>query len=206
MDHKLLRKSIPSTGFAIALSLIGLLLCANHVYAYPRDYNGYGQPVDKAGLFMLNVRGGPVVGLLNADTPINLLGSVGMDIGFAVSRDYNAYIILTPNLQAGSNFFHVSVPIGFQYDIRLARGLYIYPRVSLGFSSMIFTSAADYGPLHYYSSDIIHGGTFIPEFGIKYVVNGRLNLGLEPISTPIFFNQNGYSLWYRFMFFIGFNA
>ena len=206
MEKKRVLKLIPSAGFAVILSLMGLLLCTHNVYAHSGGYDGYGRPIDKAGWFMLNVRGGPAVGLVNTDVPMSLLGSIGIDVGFAVSRDYNAYIILTPNLQASANFVNVSLPIGFQYDIRLARGLYIYPRMSIGFSSMIFKSSLDYGPFHYYSSDIIHGGTFIPEFGIKYVVNGRLNLGIEPVSIPIFFNQNGYSVWYRFMFLVGFNA
>lgn len=206
MDKKRLLNAVPSVGFAVILSLVGLFLCENQVYAHPALYDGYGRPIDKSGWFMLNVRGGPSVGLVHAEAPMRLLGSIGVDVGFAVSRDYNAYIILTPNLQANANFVNVSLPIGFQYDIRLARGLYLYPRMSIGFSSMIFKSSLDYGPFHYYSSDIIHGGTFIPEFGIKYIVNGRLNLGLEPFSTPIFFNKNGYSVWYRFMFLIGFNA
>lgn len=198
---------LPSLGFTVLLSLVGVFIPARDVQAQPGNYYyRHDRNIDKSGWFMLNLRGGPAVGLVNTDAPLAFLGSVGMDVGFAVSRDYNAYIVLTPNIQAANDFFHFLIPVGFQYDIRLLRGLYIYPRMSLGFSSMVFTSSVHYGPFHYYSSSTTLGGTFIPEFGIKYIINGRLNLGLEPLSTPVFFNQEGFSVWYRFMFYIGFNA
>jgi hypothetical protein len=154
---------------------------------------------------MMNFRGGPAFGVVNADN-LRFLGAGGIDLGFAVSRDYNAYIILTPQVQAIDNYFNFSFPIGFQYDIRVARHFYLYPRASIGYSVMLFTSAFDYAGYRYYAATTVHGGILIPEFGLKYVVNRSLNLGFEPFSLPVFFNPDGYNIWYRFMFYIGFNA
>jgi hypothetical protein len=167
-----------------------------------------GQTVEKNGPFMMNFRGGPAFEVGRSDNypNLSLAGAFGLDFGFAVSPDWAAYIVLTPNLQFRDSFFNVQIPIGFQYDIRLTRGLYLYPRASIGYSARIFTSSFDYGPFQYYSSRTEHGGILIPEFGLKYVVNGALNLGFEPFSLPVFFNGDGFSVWYRFMFYIGFNA
>ena len=191
---------------ALVLFAAALFFGANEAHAQRRVVIYYGRPVEKAGLFMMNFRGGPAFGVVNADNSLRFVGALGVDLGFAVSRDYNAYIVLTPQLQLRDSFFNISLPIGFQYDIRIARGLYLYPRASIGYSALIFTSSFDYGPFRYYASTTVHGGILIPEFGLKYVVNGRLNLGFEPFSLPIFFNGDGYNIWYRFMFFIGFNA
>lgn len=191
---------------ALVLFAAALFFGANEAHAQRRVIIYYGHPVEKAGLFMMNFRGGPAFGVANADNSLRFVGALGVDLGFAVSRDYNAYIVLTPQLQLRDSFFNISLPIGFQYDIRIARGLYLYPRASIGYSALIFTSSFDYGPFRYYASTTVHGGILIPEFGLKYVVNGRLNLGFEPFSLPVFFNGDGYNIWYRFMFYIGFNA
>jgi hypothetical protein len=152
---------------------------------------------------MLNVRGGVAVGLVNADHDLSTLGMVGLDFGIALSRDFNAYLVLTPQVDLRPNVYHVMVPIGFQYDIRLARGLYLYPRVSVGYSALITTASADFGSLHFSANQTTHGGVGIPELGIKYIVNGHFNIGVEPLSFPIFFTNQDYSVWYRAMVFIG---
>lgn len=162
-------------------------------------------PEGKAGPVMLNFRGGPAFGVKHAEDDLRFLGAVGMDLGFAVSPDLNAYIVLTPNVMFRPHFANVQVPIGFQYDIRLARNFYLYPRGSLGYGALIFTTDYRWGPFRYYAQDVVHGGMFIPELGLKFVANGRLNIGFEPFSMPVFFNGDGYSVWYRFMFFIGGN-
>ena len=203
-----MKSAFPASRLAkLAFLLISAAFClgAGEVHAQRRVVVYYGRPVEKNGPFMMNFRGGPAFGVANADN-VRFVGALGVDLGFAVSRDYAAYIVFTPNLQLRENFFHISVPIGFQYDIRIARGLYLYPRASIGYSALIYTASFDYGPFRYYSSSTVHGGILIPEFGLKYVVNGALNLGFEPFSLPVFFNGDGYNIWYRFMFYIGFNA
>lgn len=158
---------------------------------------------DKNGRGMLNLRGGLAMGVVNADRDLRTLGMLGIDLGVALSDDYNAYLVLTPQLDLRQGLYNVMVPLGFQYDIRLARGLYLYPRVSLGYAAMISTASIDFGSLHISSSEITHGGVGIPELGLKYIVNGRFNIGIEPVSFPIFFTDKDYAVWYRALLFLG---
>ena len=159
----------------------------------------------KAGRVMLNARGGVAVGIANADHDLYLLGMVGIDFGVALSANYNAYLVLTPQLDLKDGLYNVMVPLGFQYDIRLFRGLFLYPRVSLGYAALISNASIDFGPLHFSASDVIHGGVAIPELGLKLVLGGRLNLGIEPLSVPIFFTDKNYAAWYRVNVFLGGN-
>jgi hypothetical protein len=159
----------------------------------------------KAGRVMLNARGGLAVGIANADHDLYLLGMVGLDLGVAVSSNYNAYIVLTPQLDLRDGLYNVMVPLGFQYDIRLFRGLFLYPRISLGYAAFISNASIDFGPLHFSASDVIHGGVAIPELGLKLVLSGRLNIGIEPLSVPIFFTDKNYAAWYRVNVFLGGN-
>lgn len=160
---------------------------------------------DKDGRVMLNVRGGLAVDLVQSDRERMLLGMVGIDLGVAVSRSYSAYLLLMPQLDLRPDFFHVMVPLGFQYDFRLARGLFVYPRLSVGYSALISNASLDFGSLHFSANQVLHGGVVIPELGLKYVVNGRFNLGLEPLSFPVFFNDRDYAAWYRANVFLGGN-
>jgi hypothetical protein len=162
-----------------------------------------GDNPDKGGRVMLNARGGAAIGLANAGGDLNTLGMVGLDFGVALSSDYNAYLVLTPQVDLRQGLYNVMVPLGFQYDIRLARGLYLYPRVSLGYSAIISNASADFGSLHFSANQVTHGGVGIPELGLKYVINGHFNLGIEPLSFPIFFTDRDYVVWYRAMVFLG---
>ena len=159
--------------------------------------------IDKVGRVMLNLRGGFAYGIANADHDLRLLGMLGVDFGIAVSSDYNAYLVLTPQVDIKKDLYNVMVPLGFQYDIRLARGLFLYPRVSLGYAALISTASFDFGSLHFSARDVTHGGVGIPELGIKYIVNGRFNIGIEPVSFPIFFTDKDYAVWYRGTLFLG---
>src|SRR5690349_9975199 len=60
---------------------------------------------DKAGRVMLNLRGGIAVGIANADRDLQYLGALGIDFGVAVSSDYNAYLVLTPQVDVRPNVY-----------------------------------------------------------------------------------------------------
>ncbi len=176
---------------------------ARRVYVY------YGVYPEKVGPFMMNFRFGPSIWLQDQVydyVDSRLLGSFAVDIGFAVTPDRNGYIILTPQVQGRPGFANVGLPIGFQYDIHLARGFYLYPRVSFGYGAMIYPGGYQFGPYYYDTTQVDHGGMFIPEIGLKWVVRGSFNIGVEPFSLPVWFNGDYYSMWYRFLFFLGFNA
>jgi hypothetical protein len=165
----------------------------------------YNPSEEKAGRVMLNVRGGPAFGVMHTEDQLRFLGAVGIDFGVAVSADRNAYLVLTPTLQLKEGFYNVLVPLGFQYDIRLARGVYFYPRVSLGYAATIATSSLDVGPIHFMASETQHYGVAIPEVGFKFVPGGRVNIGIEPFSMPIVFDSQNYLVWYRANLYLGFN-
>lgn len=181
----------------LAMITLGLVAGPGRAQAYD-EYNP-----DKGGRVMLNVRGGGAIGIAHADRELGRLGMVGLDFGVALSKDNNAYLVITPQVDLRDGLYNVMVPIGFQYDIRLARGLYLYPRVSLGYSALISTTSIDFGSLHFSANQTTHGGVGIPELGLKYVVNGHFNLGIEPLSFPIFFTDRDYVAWYRAMLFLG---
>jgi hypothetical protein len=45
----------------------------------------------------------------------------------------------------------------------------------------------------------------IPEVGIKYVVNGTVNVGMDPFSMPIGIGSDQTLFWYRLNFHGGVN-
>lgn len=188
------------TAASLCAALLGLTLSLTAGRAEAEDYD----PA-KSGRVMLNARGGIAVGIANTEQDLRLLGMVGIDFGVAVDEHRNAYIVFTPQVDLQKNTYNVMVPLGFQYDIRLTRGLYLTPRMSLGYSALISNASADFGSLHFSVNRVIHGGVAIPELGLKYVINGRFNIGIEPLSFPIFFNTEDYAAWYRANAFLGLN-
>jgi len=193
---------------ALLSCVVALCLGAGQAHAR-RIYVYYVENSEKAGGFMMNFRFGPAFWLQNpyydyANARVH--GSFSLDLGFAVTPDRNGYLVLSPHVQGRPGFVNFGLPFGFQYDFRITRSFYLYPRVSIGYGAMIYTGAYQYGPFVYYDSHVDHGGMFIPEFGLKWVIRRSFNIGLEPFSLPVWFNGDYYSVWYRFLFFLGFNA
>lgn len=201
---KLAKLSLMAMLFALSFGMVDAHQAhARRIYVY------YGVAPEKAGSFMMNFRFGPSIWLQNDYYDYRnarLLGAFAIDLGFAVTPDRNGYLILSPQIQGRPGFANFALPFGFQYDIRIARGFYLYPRVSIGYGAMIYPGAYQYGPYVYYDTHTDHGGIFIPEFGLKWVIRGSFNIGVEPFSLPVWFNGDYYSIWYRAMFFLGFNA
>jgi len=162
----------------------------------------------KAGRFMFNLKIGPALcmGVASGD----LSGSCGtrahhgaivFDLGFAVIP--NLYLIFPFQLQFRDHFAGVFLPFGVQYDIALpVKGLFIYPRFSIGYAAFVFsTDAGPFGTLNVTQ----HFGFVMPEFGIKYVINKRWNVGDEPLSIPMIFNSDGAFFYYRILVYGGVN-
>lgn len=149
---------------------------------------------DKAGRFMANFKIGPALGAYNAGH----MGAIVLDVGWSVLPNNNAYLLFPLQFQFASGGGAVFLPVGFQYDIAMpVRGLYIYPRASLGYAAIIASGGE--------GTITSHFGTLIPEFGVKYVLNGRWNFGGEPFSLPILFNSGGAALYYRILLSAGAN-
>mgnify|MGYP001002916087 CR=1 FL=1 len=154
---------------------------------------GSGPPADKAGPFMFNVKIGPAFCLyLSTSNTCAHQGSIVLDLGAALTRNRNGYLILPVQFQFQPGASAIIVPVGFQYDVRLPfRGFYVYPRIVAGYAALL-TDGQPGTP-----QTVVHSGVLIPEFGLKYILNGRWNLGGEVFSLPLFFNASGAQLYYR---------
>ena len=62
---------------ALVLFAAALFFGANEAHAQRRVIIYYGRPVEKAGLFMMNFRGGPAFGVTNYDSSLRFLGALG---------------------------------------------------------------------------------------------------------------------------------
>ncbi len=151
---------------------------------------GSGPAPDKAGPFMFNIKIGPAFCLYPSGCAHQ--GSIVLDLGAALTRNRNGYLVLPVQFQFLPGASAIIVPVGFQYDVRLPlRGLYIYPRIVVGYAALL-TDGQPGTP-----QTVVHSGALIPEFGVKYILNGRWNFGGEIFSLPLLFNANGAQLFYR---------
>jgi hypothetical protein len=177
-----------------------LLLCA---LAAPA---AAGPADDKAGSVMVNVKLGASVPIYIKDRSGSALDALPaafaaqIEGGFALDGDRRAYLVLPVELHVGSRssggafggasvtFTKLIVPVGFQYDIPIpgVRGLYVYPRASLGYVAYIGNFSGSVLGVGFGSSNTYHGGMFAPELGLKYVWR-RLHVGIEPFSLPVHF-------------------
>ena len=155
-------------------------------------------PNDKSGRFMFNFKIGPAFGVYSAGHA----GTIVLDFGWSVLPNKNAYLLIPLQFQFAQGFGSVIIPVGFQYDFQMpVKNLFIYPRLSIGYAAFFGGGAT------------VHTGTFIPEFGAKYVFRGRWNFGAELFSLPIFFgrvssfgqNSVSTSVFYRMLFYAGVN-
>ena len=180
-----------------------LLLCALATLALAapaRAATAYGD--EKSGPVMLNLKGGASIPLYvqggdRDDLPTS--GVLQLELGFALDRERRAYLVVPLEAHIGVRssgndvasasltFARLLVPVGFQYDIPLGRsGLFLSPRISAGYVAYITRGMASLGSASISAEGTRHGGVIAPELGLKYVVNGRFNIGIEPFSLPIF--------------------
>jgi hypothetical protein len=205
-------RSMKSWRYLLAgLVSLGLLLCtAGQARAEP-----FWKPQgSKAGPWMFNLKLG---GALGAYAYSGYYGGgyfgyyrgadafvLQTEAGYAITRDRNGYLVLPLTFQLAPGFSTIMVPFGFQYDIPMPLpGLYLTPRISAGFAASVF--AGYYGYAGGYYSATTLSGLLIPEFGVKYVLKGRLNFGADLFGLPIFFNGNGAVVQYRVLLYAGIN-
>ncbi len=158
----------------------------------------------KKGIFMFNLKFGAAIGLRDVvtgagpDVPSVRSAdffALVLDFGVAVTPDRNGYLVLPLQFHVHDTgcttvfgqtcvgtvndpWQVVMIPLGFQYDIpiKAVPGLYITPRLVIGYAAYV----PDAG-------NTINAGFIAPEVGAKLVIKGRLNVGFEPFSLPIFF-------------------
>jgi hypothetical protein len=146
---------------------------------------------------MLNIKLGPQIGLVKGSSASFALTA---DLGYAIIKgngrgiaDGDLYVVASPEILVG-NPFALLLGGGLQYDIPMPiRGLYIYPRAVIGAGVVVNPGAGS------------SGAAFVlyPAVGAKYVINKRVNLGVEPFGLPMTFGPTAAS--YQFNAYAGVN-
>lgn len=147
--------------------------------------------------------------------------SLALEGGYAINRARNLYLLLSlqgelanpSRVEAWQTFL---LAMGLQRDIAIPaiRGLYIYPRLLVGYARLIETTRwSHFAP----GIDVYNGGLIVPELGLKYRIPGspsRFHCGVDLFSLPIMFAEKksifadpGYEVWirYRLLFYVGVN-
>lgn len=166
------------------------------------------QRKDKAGRFLFNMGIGYAFPFFDSTLDGGLGGLVlRPEFGIAVLHNRNGYLIFAPQVQIIENRYQLLAMVGFQYDFPiLARGLFLYLRGSIGYFAVVATGTPAMTASGGTSSTFIdHLGQIVPELGVKYVVNGKVTFGFEPISLPITFNRHSLHGSYRQIFYGGTN-
>ena len=198
-------RSVKSWRYLLAgLCALGLLLCTA---GQARADGPFWQPQGtKAGPWMFNLKLGGAIGAyyngpyLGRGIDYFVLQT---EAGYAITRDRNGYLILPLNFELTPGVATIMVPFGFQYDIPLPLpGLYLTPRISLGFAATVWDRYYYY--YGYYGASTL-SGVLMPEFGAKYVLKGRFNFGADLFSLPVFFNADGAVVQYRVLVYGGIN-
>jgi hypothetical protein len=124
---------------------------------------------EKQGNMFANFGLGPSFFLTGGGTQFH----IQLQGGLEVNKDL--YVTFMPTFGFGAGTTTITLPIGLQYDIpiRSVPNLYVYPRGEMGVG--IFTNVST--PATF---------VIIPSFGIKYVIDGKFNVGFEPFSIPIY--------------------
>lgn len=211
---------------AVLLGVLGLLAVQTRTASAAEFLGPQG---GKSGPFMANLKMGVAIPVYFKDLPSNVSAldvlpaqfAMQLEFGFALDKDRNAYLtfpfqfevvqrsVLVPFFGTlTATYATVMLPVAFQYDIPIAAlpGLYIYPRITVGYAAFIGSSNGSS------STSTTSYGVMIPEFGVKYVFRQRVNFGFEPFALPMFFNGDssnngvgGFRLEYRMMFYGGMN-
>jgi hypothetical protein len=116
-------------------------------------------------------------------------GGSGFHLQFNASYAFkeNLWGVFTPSFLFGGGGTLITIPVGVQYDVPIPSvpNLYVYPRLSIGIG--FWTEGGD------------PAFAFIPEGGVKYVIQGKYFIGFEPFSLPIYFGD-GTATVYRLNF------
>jgi len=140
---------------------------------------------EKAGPFMATLRFGPAIEVTKFITQFAL----GPEIGYAIVGD-DGYLVFSPSFQFG-DITVINLPVGFQYDIALpVDNLYAYARFTAGVA--IATGGG--------FSDVVFN--MQPEAGAKYLFTENFYAGLEPLSFPMYI-EDDFAMQYRLSAFAG---
>jgi hypothetical protein len=125
------------------------------------------------------------------------MGALVLKPGIALNERRTLSLILPLQAQLLSASSVLFAGLGLQYDVELATNLYLTPRFSLGYAASLLNQPEAL------VSSTVHLGHFTPELGLKYVLAGRVHLGIDLASIPIVFDRTGSGASYRLMALLG---
>jgi hypothetical protein len=135
----------------------------------------------KSGPWMFNLKLGVSAGAYAVGTAAFAFKP---EMGIAVTSDRHGYITFTLGLLFNPYYTAIEVAPGFEYDIGLpVRGLFLYPKISLGYTGFIYYANALAATAQY----VTHAFLVEPAFGVKYVIANRWQVGAEPVCLPLWF-------------------
>ena len=161
--------------------------------------------------FFASVRLGPTYEYTRRDTPqqplIDARLAVGGEFGIALDEKRRLSLLLQGLAQLDPRFpgqTNGLILLGFQYHLPLGPpGLYLSPRVSLGYASAsVLYSSGDY--IDSYRGDFV---ALSPELALTYVLGNGITLMLTPLSFPTLMRADGrgfdYHAFYAGCFTVG---
>ncbi len=127
-----------------------------------------------------------------------------LELGVALCCNRQLYLVFPfgiqyKNFDAGSETV-IEVPIGVQYDVHLVAGLYLPVQLVVGYAAVIDSPTEN-------ATTTVHEVLIRPTAGLKYVIAGRGNVGIDIFSLPVVIaTPDGHVvLQYRLMFYGGIN-
>ena len=124
--------------------------------------------------------------------------AIGVSLRLRVlPRDLPGYLTVAPFIAVLGGFTTIGVPIGFQYDVEVARRLFLYGRLGLGYAARLFVFGS--------STTRLDAALLLPEAGARYELRDLpLNLGVDLVSLPLYLDSSGVDVYYSIMLSAGY--
>lgn len=126
---------------------------------------------------------------------------ISIEPAFGVRSDRNGYVFVPATFQLWANAISGSVGIGYQHDIPLpVRRLFLTARLGVSYRCITLLEFGN-GSV----SQSVHSALVNPEVGLKYVLRGRVNLGLDLLGMQVEVTKVGASVTQRVGASVGIN-
>lgn len=175
--------------------MLGLALAATLSWSFPARAETLAVP-DKLGRHMVNARVAAEL-LTGWDSGMGwTVPVVAIEPAIGVTSSRNGYVVIPFSVQNFFNATALGIGIGYQHDIPLPiRRLYATARATVSYESYQIRN----GSLFNGSITHLHTAAFQPSIGVKYVLAGRVNLGIDFASIKLRIQNGLYDASYQFV-------
>lgn len=175
--------------------MLGMALAAALSWSFPARAETPAVP-DKLGRNMVNARVAAEL-LTGWDSGMGwTVPVVAIEPAIGVTSSRNGYVVIPFSVQNFFNATALGIGIGYQHDIPLPiRRLYATARATIAYESDQIRN----GSLLNGSITHLHTAAFQPSIGVKYVLAGRVNLGIDFASIKLRIQNGLYDASYQFV-------